>query len=461
LRGLLTDYPKHDSMSWLRCTRDHATAFVAISGMLCMLSAGAARAQTVAAHTLSDALVLGARRALSVVAARARSDASVAEVRRAEASYYPSVSVNLSGTGNASRTVQPLPPPNEGLFPFASYSGRGAAAASLRWLLFDFGQTSGLVESARATRDSASAGASGVQLAVSYRVTEAYLSFEGQQRLLAAVRATLEQRARSVEITHGLVAAGMQPALEELQAAARVSAAQLQLTNAEAAVDDARITLAELLVVPETELRDLRPARLTRLETELTRATLVADALPAVREARANHRAKAAALAAAKARYLPALSLAIDAQYEVSRYDEIDAALEARSATGMLVASLPLFDASIGAGVDSARAQASAAQADAEQSARTARGEWQRARVAWLASTKALLPAQAAAQTTGTVLAIVQARYARGLSSSLERIQAETADRDARSTQIEVELTHALALVRACEALGRPITEDP
>jgi outer membrane protein TolC len=426
--------------------------------LLTLVTHAHAQARTL---TLSKALELAAKRAMTLTAAHFREASAEAALRNAGANYYPTLTVNLSGGGSAVRDAQPAPPPSNGLFSYSNYAATGSGAVALRWTVFDFGRTSESVTSAQAEHALATADRSDVGLTVVNDVATAFLTLHHQQRLRDAAAATLAQRERTSAIAHGLVLSGMQPPLEELRASARVDAASLQLSSADAAVIDARIVLAALLLVPAQQLQSIAPPRLSKAEAAVTTSKFVAESIPSVRVARAEHRAKLADSRAAAARYLPTLSLNLDAEYRVARYDHTDLAFNTRSATGTVIASLPLFDATIGAGLDQARADASNAFSLAEQTVRDAQRESTRALAALNATQRALVPARRAAQGAAVVLEVVQARYTQGLCTPIELIEAETSDTASRTALIQTELAHDLALVRAAKALGTPLAEDP
>ncbi len=410
--------------------------------------------------TLSRALEIGRQRSPQIKGARARADSAEANIDEQRAGYYPSLSANVTGSGAAVRDTQPTPPPSEGLFAFVNYSAAGSAGTSVRWTLWDFGRTSGNVAAAEANHTSATASHAGTELGVMNDVATAYVNLHYKEQLREVTKATLTQREKLVVIAKGLIKAGLQPPLEEIRASARAEAARLQLATAEADAYDARAVLAALLSLDPAAPLKVAPPRLPRLDMDSAIASREAEHLPSVASATADKDSKEAAADAAFARYLPAISLAVDDYYRLTRSDKSDVLLNTRQATASLVVSVPIFDASIGPNLTGARADAATAAATLEQTRRDAKSEAARASFAVRTTAVALEHAKRSADGAAGVLQIVSARYVQGLSSPLELIDAESSDADARIQRTQSELAHALAVVRLMVATGKKIVEE-
>lgn len=411
--------------------------------------------------TLSHALELAHQRAFPVKSARQQARSAEADVADQRAAYWPTVSATLTGTGNSARDTQVRSPPAQGLFAYVSSSVGATGSATLQWTLFDFGRTAGSVAAARQRQRAAVEDIASAELRVVSDVASAYVTLYYKQELRDVARATLAQREERVAIARGLIASGLLPPLEDIRTSARVAIARLALVTAEADVLDARAALTSLLALDPSQEMPIAAPHLSEPSQDLARATQAADATPSVRSAFAAAQAKLAAVDAARAGYLPALALSANGSYRFSKYDQELYLTNARSATGSLVLSVPLFDLSIPARVREARADAASSDADAHELRRLARDEAARATLATQATRGAVEQARSALSETAAVLAIVEARYKEGLSSPLELIDAETADFDARVSVTQSELAHALATIRACVATGQNIVEGP
>jgi multidrug efflux system outer membrane protein len=411
------------------------------------------------ALTLTQALAMGRRRAPSLRAARAHAASTEANVDEQAAAYYPTLSATLTAAGTGTRDTQPAPA--GGLFAYVDYSGAFTGATSVRWTLYDFGRTAGNVASAEAGRASAAASAASTALGVENDVANAYCNFYYKEELRHVAEDTLVEREKLVDLAKGLVKAGLQPPLEEIRAAARAEQARLTLANASADRDDARAQLATLLGLDPRSRPTVAAPRLPPVRIDLDSAQRSAEELPSVASAYADYHSKEATASNAAARYLPVVSLAIDDSYVFTRHDSNRLFLDTRRASGSLVVSVPIFDASIAPNLAGARYDAVAASAVAEQAKRDARGEAVRATLAARATAVALEHARLAADGAATVLAVVKGRYLQGLSSPLELIDAESSDADARTARAQAELAQTLAVIRVLTAIGRPIVETP
>jgi outer membrane protein len=425
------------------------------------------------ALTLSRAIEIGRERAPALAAARAHRDSAEANVSEVSAGYFPTLTASVSGTGAGLHDLQPTSPPVPAgqplLYVYNNDSLAGNVAGSIRWTLFDFGRTAGSVRAARGIHASAEASAANVELGVVNDVANAFITLYFKEQLRDVMRVTLAQREKLVALAHGMIGAGLMPALEEIRAAARAEAARTQLAQAEGDAADARAVLASALGMdPESPL-EVAPPRLQTFDMAVPMATSAADDLPPVTSAEADCETKRGFEENAKARYFPVISLAIDSYYRLTQSKgtvgglEVDPPfpLNTASLTGTLTLTVPLFDASIAPNLRGARLDLDSATATAAQTHRDARSEAARAVLAVRASSLEVGHARKAAEDAAGVLTIVQARYVQGLSSPLDLIDAESSDFAARVDRTQAEFAYALAVVRALSATGRPIVESP
>jgi len=408
--------------------------------------------------TLTAALQRARERAPELRAAHAQRDAAAATVSVQRSAYVPAISASVSSSGSAVRDTQPAP---DGLFVFEQYSASATLSGSLRWTLWDFGRTRNNVRAADAVHASASARASVVEAEVASNVATAYVVLFYKEQLHAVIRATVAQREKLVTLARGLVKSGLQPPVEEMRAAARADASRAQLAVAEADRQDARAQLAALLFLDPSQPIELAPPRLRRLDVDSSAALRTAEALPIVAAVSREREASAAAVDAARARYRPTLSLSLDGFLRGARFDQSDTLVNTERGEAVLVLSVPIVDASIAPGVRRARADAAAADAALEQLRRDAASDITRAAIAVRTSEDALTFATNAADRASAVLQVIQSRYAQGLASPLELIDAENADSDARIQRTQAEFANALARVRLFVATGNPIVEEP
>jgi outer membrane protein TolC len=427
-------------------------AFVAL--VLSPLVASEARADETL--TLGRAVELGRQRAPEIKLARAKVASAEAQISTARSGYFPTLSGTVTGQEAALRDTLPPNPPRDVPFKFVTYTTSGTGALSIRWTVLDFGRTSNAVDSAEAGHAGATASAVDSEASFVLDVVNAYFTVLYDERIRDIATSVVQQRERLVTITRGLVKQGLQPAVEELRTAARIESSRRDLEVAEAALRDARAALAMLLGLDPTRSLTLSTPHLARLATDPARAARDAeDKRPTILAARANVTSQQAALAAARSRYYPTLSLNGDGLYRVSRIDTATGLVQTGSVIGAVVLSIPILDASISGRVDSAHADVASAEALLEQARRDARGEAVRAVVAMDGNERAFDHAKKAAEGAAAVLAVIQARYAQGLSGPLDLIEAEASDASARTAQVQAGFAFEGAVVRVLYATGQ------
>lgn len=406
--------------------------------------------------TFSRALKLARQRAPEMKVAKAGIDSADAQVDVARSTYFPTL--NATGTGSetaSAESAQVLPPPARPLTN-VQYTTAATAGGQVRWILFDFGRTWNNVDAAEAGKKAATADAANTESQLLSSVANAYLDVAYGERIRDINRAIVEEREKSIVVVKALVKQGLAPAVEELRAQSRVSAARRELELAEATYLEARVGLLTFLGLDPKSQPTISMPRLPKAKVDAESAVKDAEAKrPDVLTARAVATQGEALVDAARARYYPTLQLNGDASYRVAKLDVFDSWLPARSAAGALVLSIPIFDASIGARLDVAKADADRNQALYEQARRTARIEAAQTAVSLTTSEKVLEQAKKAAEASAAVVAVIRARYVQGLSSTLDLIDAETTDAEARIASARAERSVDGAVVRYFVATGR------
>jgi outer membrane protein TolC len=410
--------------------------------------------------SLAKAIELGRRHSFNLKSSRAQADSADASASSARAGYYPTLTGQVMGQGTAQYDVNPQP-----VAPFIyrtqqNVIGLGAASASLRWTVYDFGKTGNGVDSAEANATEAHANVANTELGVVSSVVNAYVTLAYKEKLRDVMKATLSQRERLVILAKGMVKQGLQPQLEEIRAVARADSARRDLASSEADVLDARAVLTSLLGMPPSSGLHVSVPHFARVDTNVQTASHDAEHLPSVVAAQSDLESKNASVDQAYSRYLPNINLQSDARYSLVRYDDpAGITYPTRTLSGGIVITGTIFDLSLSANVDAAKANAAASEASLSEAKRDATREATRAAFAVTSQATMLENAKKAADGAAAVLTIVQARYLQGLSSPVELIQAESDDSDARVALATAEMSHALAVVQLLINTGRPIRE--
>jgi outer membrane protein TolC len=193
---------------------------------------------------------------------------------------------------------------------------------------------------------------------------------------------------------------------------------------------------------------------------DMHEAVLAAAQLPVVTAAYDTVASNKGALDGAQSLYLPTFAVQATGSYQAVRNNVQPDWATTGSAYGLLTVSQTIYDPTIAPKIRTARHNMENAAWLAEQAKRDAGEEASRAVLGMSAAMATLEAARKAAEDAAKVLAVVQARYVQGLTSPLEVIDAETADADARTQVAQSELADALAVVRLCFAVGRPVQEE-
>lgn len=405
--------------------------------------------------TLGRALKLAKQRAPEMKAARARVANAEAQIGVARAGYYPGLNVTGSVTEDAAadrRVFRPSEPPLN----FVNYTTLASAAAQLRWTLYDFGKTGNAVDSAEAARDAASAGALDSEAGLISAVANAYLDVYYTQRARDIQHQIVEDREKSFVVVKALVKQGISPAVEELRSRSRIEAARRDLETSESRLSEAKVALLAFLALDTKSDPKFVQPKLSKPRMEMEAAAKEAEEKkPSVVAAKALATAAEETVDSTRARYYPTIGINGDAHLRYTKLDIFDQWFTNRGASGTIMLTIPIFEPSNSSRLDASKAEAARAEATYEQARRDARTEGARAVVALSTSEKVLDHARKAAESTGAVLAVIRARFAQGLTSMLDLIEAETSDADARVLEVNAERAVDAALIRVYLATGR------
>lgn len=409
--------------------------------------------------TLREAVELARKQAPVLASARAKAQAADARASVARAPYFPTMTGSLAGSATTSRDTQAQAPPRTGVFEFVNHFVSLTGRVGVQWTIWDFGKTSNAVDAADAIHKTAALSADNTEASLVGDVATAYLNVVFLEQLRELAVATTTQREKFVLLAKALVKSQIQPAVEELRAISRLEAARRDLASREQDAQDGRTILATLLGLDPTSKVAVAVPHLQDVRGEAS------DVSHAMQQAETSHKSLAVAKAsleqqraeasASASKYLPTLALNLDGSYRFSQYDRTDPLINARSASAMVILSGPIFDISVPNQVAASRADARQAEADLEQARRQVRSDAARGAQAVRTTASLMEHAKKAADASAIVLAVIQARYAQGLSSPLELFDAETTDIDARAQKIRAELSFALAEVQYLVATGQ------
>jgi outer membrane protein TolC len=413
----------------------------------------AAPAQAQDEVTFARALRLARDRAAEMKVARARTATADAQVDLARAPYLPSLYASGNATYSATQVATPGPPTATNS---VAYTTALTGSGALRWTVYDFGRTSNTVSSAEAALAAASAGAADSEAALIDKVTATYLAVVYGERARDVQRSIVDQRERLMQVVKGLVSRTIAPPVDELRTQTRIEQARRDLEQIEGDLGESRAALLALLGMDPHTTTSFAAPKLGHPPVNPDAAGKEAEEhKPSVLSARAAADAQGADVSAARSRYLPSVAVTGDASYRYEKVDSFDAWLPGRSAAGGVLLTVPLYDPTNGPQLDVAKAQAAQAEATYELEKREARTDAARTAVRLGASERVVEHARKAAESSGAVVSVIRARYAQGLSSMLDVIDAESTDADARIATVRSEQARDAAAVHLLVSTGR------
>jgi NodT family efflux transporter outer membrane factor (OMF) lipoprotein len=383
---------------------------------------------------------------LGIEAADARVESARARRRVSTLDLVPSV----TATGGYSRQQ----------LANASFPGSGAslpdrglwdAGVQISWELDVFGRTRRTVDGRNALIDAAEVDVDDVRVLLAAEVAAAYFDLRGAQDRLAVATRNAENQRNTLQVTLDRLEAGRGTALDSERAQAQLSSTLAVVPLLETAVAAASHRIDALLgqtpgstaIEPRAGAVRLPEAIPADVPEGLIRAR------PDVRSAEHRLEASTAFVGAAKADYLPRLSIAGGAGYTAGAFDAIGDSGTPRYAVGPVL-SWPLFDLGrVKARVDEARANEAEASARYRQSILDARQELETAVVAYNRSRDRLRHLENAADASERATDLARLRYEEGASDFLQVLDAERTQLDAqdRLAQGRADVTAALVAV--------------
>jgi multidrug efflux system outer membrane protein len=339
--------------------------------------------------------------------------------------------------------------------PFVFYAQSAEARANLRWTLLDFGKTSSSVEAAVERSEEARQALETERANTSETAASLFLQIIHDDRLVDARKTSLKNRQRYAIFAKALVERGIKSGIDDLRARVAVESAKTELLRAESKALEDRVRLGALLGVPLARLQNLVKVAIpspTDLESPEKAAAVALATRSEVKGAEADVRARDALVGAARAQYLPTVSLSLDAAYKQSNFDVVDGLVPRLEGTGGVVLSFPIVDPHVWTNVRVAELDAALSRGQLARVKQSIGVEAQAAAIE-LQSARALLSRakEQAAAAEGALL-VIEARYQSGVSNPLELVDAETNDTDARegvaAAQLKVDLA-ALSLAMA------------
>lgn len=332
------------------------------------------------------------------------------------------------------------------------------AGVRMSWELDVFGRTRNSVKGRGALIDAAEEDVRDVEVLLAAEIARVYFDLRGAQDRLAVARRNAENQRGTLQITLDRLEAGRGSGLDSERAQAQLSSTLAEIPALEAAIAAGQHRIAVLLGRPPASIA----AELGDAQTDIELPALgsVADAEAAVRQRpdvrRAEHQlaARSAFVSAAKADYLPRLSISGVAGYTSNAFDRLGNGGTPRYAIGPVL-SWPLLDLGrVKAGVEAARAGEIEADARYDQAVLRALEEVETSVVAYEKAVERLEHLEAAAAASERATELARLRFEEGVTDYLEVLDAERTQLEAQDRRAAGRTQATNGLIALYRALG-------
>jgi len=326
------------------------------------------------------------------------------------------------------------------------------------WELDLFGRVSRSVRAQGALVSSAEYGLRDVQVSVAAEMARSYFELRGAQQQLDVARRNADNQRRTVKLTRDRLAAGRGTAFDTERALSilYLTEATMPVLETEIARDRSRIAVL-LGRTPDALPASLRePGALPRLPDSLdvgTPSNLVRRRPDVLRAERALA-ADELFVGAAKADYLPRISLGARLGYTATSFDSLSRAGTSRLLVGPFV-SFPLFDLGrVRQRVDLAQSRVDEARTEQNATVLRALEETNVALVNYDRAHARLGILEDAVRSSQHASALAQQRFEAGLTDFLQVLDAERTLLDAENQLASGHTAAATALVAVYKAIG-------
>lgn len=411
---------------------------------------------------LDDALRLALEHQPDLAAARAQTEAASARVDQARAGLLPQLGASAGyERTTANYTSRP------GSLPRTSTTGRStkptfdtfdywSADVTASQLIYDFGQTTGRRDAARAGFEAQEQSELATTRDVTLGVRSAYFSARAAKDLVQVARETLANQQAHLEQITAFVEVGTRPEIDAVQARTDRANARVALIKAENDYATAKAQLDNAVgVAPETgyEVADDDMPPIAGEDGEP--GVLVAEALaarPDVAAAEGQVKVQELSLGAVKGGYGPSLAASTTFSDAGTEIDDTSWNWNAG-----LAISWPFFEGGRTRGeVREASANVASANAAAENVRQQVRLEVEQARLAVRDAVSAIDAAAEVVVNAREQLRLAEGRYETGVGNVIELGDAQVALTSARAQEVQSRYRLATARAQLLNALGRP-----
>ena len=410
--------------------------------------------------TLAEATALARDKQPQIHQASAATRAGVARADEALAALLPQV----SGSGSYERTTANFALRPGALPPSISSGGTSESWKTFNYfnlgvgasqLVYDFGQASGKLKSARASAASLRESERTAMAVVIFGVRNAFFQARAAKELVVVASQTLANQKKHMAQTEGFVEVGTQAPIALAQARTDVANARVQLISAENGYDTTRAQLNQAMGVEDSIDYDVSDEHQPAIEGEdASTDVLLREAVknrPELSALMNQVAAQELTVRSLQGSYAPTLGLS-------ATYSETGAEFSSLTwnAAAFLNLSVPIFLGGLTpAQIREAKANVDVSRAQMDLERQQVRLDVEQARLAVRAA-KSLVDAAAEALVNAKdLLSLAEGRYETGLGSIIELGDAQVALTAAEQQSVQADYTLAQARAQLVKALGR------
>jgi multidrug efflux system outer membrane protein len=395
-------------------------------------------------------------------AVRANLDVRAAEARvrgarsaRTEAAFDLAPTVTFAGGYTRQRLSSAAFPIGIGTFPDQDIWDGGFDAS---WELDLFGRVRRNVQAQGAFVAVSREDLRDIQVSLTAELARAYFELRGAQEQLTVAQRNAENQRRTLLVTRQRLEAGRGTAFDTERAQAQLSLTLASIPGLESRVRQAQYQIGVLIGRPPAavavELDEVFPLPAFPATVTVASPDSVVRLRPDVAAAERQVAVERALVGAAKADYLPRLSLAGSAGYTGSSFDALGDRGTFRYAVGPIISWPALNLGRVKARVDLSRARESEAQAQYTQTVLRALQEVEVSLVRYRTSRARVERIQDAASASERAAELARLRFSGGVADFLQVLDAERTQLEAQDQLAQSRTEAATAYAALYKALG-------
>src|SRR5881394_2049047 len=390
---------------------------------------------------------------LDVRAARARVSAARSDRVRSALELTPAATV---AAGYARQRLSSVSFPGaSGVFPDQSVWNAGVDAA---WDLDVFGRIRHTVQAQGALADVAQEDLRDVQVSLTAEVARAYFELRGAQEQLLVAQRNAENQRRTFDLTKQRLDAGRGSAFDTERAQAQLSSTLASIPAREAQVAAAQYRIGTLVGRSPTEvaheLAQTAPLPSLPEVTSIGTPDAVVRSRPDVASAERFAAAQGALVGAAKASYLPRLTIGASAGYAAPEFNTVGNQGTLRYVVGPVLTWPGLNLGRVKAEVDAAQAREDAARAQYGRVVLAALEDMETSLARYRAARLQVERLQEASAASERAAELARMRFREGATDFLQVLDAERTQLEAQDRLAQGRIDAATAYAALYRAVG-------